>query len=139
MSQRKGHQDFVTVVCDIDPGKLLEVIDSHKQVDIIEVLKQQPLEVRQQVHEVSVDMWGGFPKVVSEVFPNAQIVFDRFHVMKPVNKELNKVRRQVGIKLKGSKFILLKNKVDLTASEQIKLATLLSHSPRLRYPLRTNA
>ena len=132
MSQRKGHQDFVTVVCDIDPGKLLEVIDSHKQVDIIEVLKQQPLEVRQQVHEVSVDMWGGFPKVVSEVFPNAQIVFDRFHVMKPVNKELNKVRRQVGIKLKGSKFILLKNKVDLTASEQIKLATLLSHSPRLR-------
>ena len=132
MSQRKGHQDFVTVVCDIDQGKLLEVIDSHKQVDIIEVLKQQPIEVRQQVEEVSVDMWGGFPKVVSEVFPNAQIVFDRFHVMKPVNQELNKVRRQVGIKLKGSKFILLKNKVDLNASEQIELETLLSHSPRLR-------
>ena len=65
----------------------------------------------QQVEEVSVDMWGGFPKGLSEVFPNAELVFDRFHVMKPVNKELNKVRRQVGIKLKGSKFILLKNKV----------------------------
>jgi transposase len=127
-----SHQDFVTVVCDIDQGKLLEVIDSHKQVDIIQVLKQQPLEVRQQVEEVSIDMWGGFPKVVTEVFPNAEIVFDRFHVMKPVNEELNKVRRQVGIKLKGSKFILLKNKVHLTASEQIKLETLLSHSPRLR-------
>jgi len=46
ISQRKGHQDFATVVCDIDRGKLLEVIDSHHQSDIIEVLRQQPLELR---------------------------------------------------------------------------------------------
>jgi len=43
---------------------------------------QQPIEVRQKVQEVSVDMWGGFPKVIQKVFPNARIVFDRFHVMK---------------------------------------------------------
>lgn len=58
---RKGHQDFVTVVSDIDEvnaapavarrenvdrGKLIEVIDSHKQEDIIEALKQQPFELR---------------------------------------------------------------------------------------------
>jgi transposase len=132
VSQRKGHRDFLTVVCDIDQGKLLEVIDSHQQRDIIDVLNQQPLEVRQQVEEVSVDMWGGFPKVVTEVFPNAQIVFDRFHVMKPVNQELNKVRKQVDMTLKGSKFILLKNGVDLTPEEQIKLAVILSQSGRLK-------
>ena len=59
ISQRKGHQDFATVVCDIDRGKLLEVIDSHHQSDIIEVLMQQPIELREQVEEVSVDMWFG--------------------------------------------------------------------------------
>ncbi|MDV2994625.1 MAG: ATP-dependent RecD-like DNA helicase [Chroococcidiopsis sp. SAG 2025] len=56
ISQHKRHQDFVTVVSDIDRGKLLEVIDSHRQKDIIQALKQQPLEVREQVEEVSVDM-----------------------------------------------------------------------------------
>lgn len=132
VSQRKGHKDFVTVVCDIDKSNLLEVIDSHKQADIIEVLLQQPLELRQQVEEVSIDMWGGFPKVVAAVFPNAQIVFDRFHIMKPVNKELNKVRKQVDMTLKGSKFILLKNGVDLTPEEQVKLAVILSQSGRLK-------
>jgi transposase len=86
VSQRKGHKDFVTVVCDVDQSHLLEVIDSHKQTDIIEVLLQQPLELRQQVEEVSIDMWGGFPKVVAAVFLNGQIVFDRFHVMKPVKE-----------------------------------------------------
>lgn len=59
----------MTVVGDIDRGILIEVIDSHKQEDIIEILNQQPIEVRQKVEEVSVDMWGGFPKVVEKVFP----------------------------------------------------------------------
>ncbi len=68
------------------------VIDSHKQSEIIDVLKQQPLSVREQVKEVSVDMWGGFPKVIEEVFPNAVVVFDRFHVMKLLNQQLNKLR-----------------------------------------------
>lgn len=108
------------------------MIDSHKQEDIIEVLKQQPLKLREQVAEVSVDMWGGFPKVVQKVFPNARIVFDRFHVMKPVNEELNKVRKQTQMTLKGSKFILLKNGVDLTEEQKVKLVDILKHSKRLK-------
>jgi transposase len=108
------------------------VIDSHKQVDIIENLMQQPLELRLQVKEVSVDMWGGFPKVVVEVFPNAQLVFDRFHVMQPLNKELNQVRRREGMLIKGSKFILLKNRDDLGTQERVKLEMILQHSSRLR-------
>ena len=31
--------------------------------------------MRLSVEEVSVDMWGGFPKVIAEVFPNAVVVF----------------------------------------------------------------
>ncbi len=108
------------------------MIDSHKQVDIIEVLMQQPLELRIQVKEVSVDMWGGFPKVITKVFPNAQIVFDRFHVMQPINKELNQVRRQEAMVIKGSKFILLKNRDDLLPEERVKLEAILQHSSRLR-------
>jgi len=63
----KGHKDFKTVVSNIDSGNLLEIIDSHKQAEIIEVLMQQGTEVREAVAEVSVDMWGGFPQVITEV------------------------------------------------------------------------
>ena len=132
ISRRKGHRTFATVVGDIDHSVLLEVIDSHRQDEIIEVLKQQPIEVREQVKEVSVDMWGGFPKVVKAVFPNAKLVFDRFHVMQPINKELNEVRKQTKMTTKGSRFILLKNGDDLTEEEKLKLDTILSHSQRLR-------
>lgn len=108
------------------------MIDSHQQLDIIEALEQQPIAVREQIVEVSVDMWGGFPKVVEKVFPNATLVIDRFHVMQAANKELNKIRRQVRVFDRGSKFLLLRNGVDLTEAERQALEQILQRSKRLR-------
>lgn len=129
---RKGQKDFVTVVSDVEKGVLIEVIDSHKQDKIIEVLMEQPLELRQAVKEVSVDMWGGFPKVAQKVFPNAVLVIDRFHVMKAVNQDLNKLRKKLGITDRGSKFLLLRNGVDLAPEQIAKLAVFLEKSVVLR-------
>ena len=80
------------MISDLDKSSLLEVIDSHKSEEIIEALKKQRLKLRENVKEVSVDIWGGFQKVIKAVFPNALIRIDRFQVMKSVNKALNKLR-----------------------------------------------
>ena len=93
---------------DLDKSSLLEVIDSHKSEDIITVLKQQPLAMREGVKEVCVDMWGGFPKVIRAVFPNAKIVIDRFHVQKLINQ------------------------ANLTSEDRSELELMLTASPSLR-------
>jgi transposase len=131
ISKEKGKRKFVTVVGELDKGSLLEVIDSHKSEEIIEVLKAQPLAMRENVKEVSVDMWGGFQKVIKEVFPNAAIVIDRFHVMKLVNKALNKLRLNLGFKGLKNRSLLLKNGTDLTCEEKPELLLILSQSPCL--------
>ena len=124
---RKGQGSLVTVFSDIEGGKLIEMIDSHGQQDIVEVLRQQPFEVREQVEEVSVDMWGGFPKVIEQVFPNAQLVIDRFHVMKVVNQDLNKLRRARGITDRGSKYLLLSNRSNLNLEQILRLEITLKN------------
>ena len=110
---------------------MLEVIDSHKSDEIIEVLKAQPLAMRENVKEVSVDMWGGFEKVIKEIFPNALIVIDRFHVMKLVNKALNKIRLLLELKGLKNRYLLLRNGVDLSEEEKGDLQELLNQSPCL--------
>ncbi|MFM7437150.1 MAG: transposase, partial [Snowella sp.] len=64
----------------------------------------------------------------------AVIVTDRFHVMKAVNEELNKIRKQIkfSLKIKGAKWLLLKNKKDLKEEELQKLELVLKQSERLR-------
>jgi transposase len=131
VAMHKGHKDFIGVVSDIDAKILLEVAPSNSQKDMIETLSRQPIEMRKQVKEVSVDMWGGYPKVIEEIFPNATIVFDRFHVIKRVNDELNRIRKDEGITDRGSKFILLKNFADLSDEQKGKLIVILSQSATL--------
>lgn len=127
-SKEKGKSKFVTVVSDIDKSSLLEVINSHKSEEIIEALQSQPQATRENVKEVSVDMWGGFQKVIKEVFPNALIVIDRFHVMKLVNKSLNKIRLLLELKGLKNRCLLMKNSLDLTEKEQQELQQLLNYS-----------
>ncbi len=95
------------------------------------MLKQQTESMRAKVKEVSVDMWGGFKKVIREVFPNALIVIDRFHVMKLVNSSLNQLRLKLELKGLKNRCLLLKNYVDLTPEEKSDLKLLLKASPCL--------
>ena len=67
---------------------------------------------------VCVDMWGGFPKVIREVFPNAKIVVDRFHVQKLLNKALNKIRLALNIKGLKNRCLLMNNQTNLTNEEK---------------------
>jgi transposase len=133
---------------DLDKSSLLEVIDSHKSEDIITVLKQQPLAMREGVKEVCVDMWGGFPKVIREVFPNAKTVIDRFHVQKLINKAahrpggflqvvcdktaLNKIRLALKINGLKNRYLLMSNRANLTSEDRSELELMLTASPSLR-------
>lgn len=130
-SRRKGKGRFATVLVDLDKSSLLEVVDSHKSDDIISILKQQPESVRASVKEVCVDMWGGFPKIIKEIFPNAAIIIDRFHVMKLVNKSLNRLRLDLDLKGLVNRYLLLNNNQSLSDKQCQDLAEILNCSPSL--------
>lgn len=106
---------------DLDQHQLVEVIDSHKQEDIISALEDYPAPVRAQVEEVSVDLWGGYAAVIKTLFPKARIVYDHFHVIQQVNRELNQLRRRLQVKFKGLPHLLWKNREQLTEAQKQQL------------------
>jgi transposase len=42
-----------------------------------------------QIEEVSIDLWKAYKNLVQELMPSAQVVADRFHVMKQINQDLD--------------------------------------------------
>ena len=95
------------------------------------LLQWQPLAMREGVKEVCVDMWGGFPKVIQAVFPNAKIVIDRFHVQKLINKALNKIRLTLKINGLKNRYLLM-SQANLTSEDRSELELMLTASPSLR-------
>jgi transposase len=122
----------VTTVVDLEHSSLLEVIDSHQQDDLIAALTGLYSEAeREAVEEVSLDLWAGYSAVVRGVFPQATIVYDRFHVMQHVNRELNHLRKQMNVKFKGAPHLLWKHGQALDDDQRERLRKGLKDHPCL--------
>ena len=86
---RKGHKDFVVVFTDLDQHTLIGMAPARTHAAIKPVLETWGSEVLSKIEEVSIDLSGNYRGLVRRMMPNADIVADRFHVMKIVNQELN--------------------------------------------------
>lgn len=81
----------------------------------------------QHIEEVCADLSPAYQKGVSEHLPNAEMVFDRFHVMKLVNEALDAVRREEQKEnplLKGSRYAWLHNPETATKKQVERLQSL---------------
>lgn len=144
---RKGQKDFVVVLVDLDSHKLIGMAESRRQEDVRKVLEGWGLEVLHQIIEVSIDLSGNYKGLVHKILPNADIIADRFHVIKLVNQELNVVRNslikangknqdeaekaRIESALKPSKYVLLKPEDKLTEKQKLKLEVVKEVSPLL--------
>ncbi len=64
-----------------------------------------------------------FIKGIKENLPNAQITFDKFHIIKIINEGVDKVKRAEAKEnpiLKGTRYLFLKNEQNLSEKQQQK-------------------
>ena len=75
----------------------------------------------EQIKQVSCDMSPAFIIAVREILPEAQITFDKFHIMKIINEAVDKVRREevkTNPLLLGARYVFLKNENNLTVKQK---------------------
>lgn len=130
MSRRKGHH-YLTVFCDLKgkrvvyatPGK-----DAKTWNEFCEALLAHN-GYPETITQVSMDMSQAYAKGVKDNCLNAEIVFDKFHVIQNANKALDKVRRtefrkgaaDVQSQLEKSRWLWLKNPENLTEDEELHM------------------
>ncbi len=86
------------------------------------------------ITNVSMDMSPAFIKGAGTYFKNAEITFDKFHIIKQLNEAIDEIRRSetvVNPCLKGTRYIWLKNPNHLTARQREDLKTLSKENRRL--------
>ncbi|WP_026838317.1 transposase [Gillisia sp. JM1] len=73
-------------------GSIVAIVKGTKAVDVIEVLNEIPVERRNMVKEVTVDMAGSMNLIAKKCFPKTEIVTDRFHVQKLASEAVQEER-----------------------------------------------
>ncbi|MGV8147361.1 MAG: transposase, partial [Alkaliphilus sp.] len=80
-----------------------------------------------KIEHVSCDMSPAFISGINKNIPDAKVIYDKFHVIKRINEEVNKVRRaevKENDNLKGTIFIWLKNPENLTKKQLEEITSL---------------
>lgn len=73
-------------------GTLVASIKGTKSADIISVIEKIPLEKRELVKQITMDMANNMESAARRIFPNARLITDHFHVVKLVVDALQHIR-----------------------------------------------
>lgn len=138
VARAKGH-DYMTVVYNLESGQLIWVYEGRTSETFSMFLKQLKCTTKQGILAVAMDMGPAYQKSVKDDLPNADIIFDRFHVMQNYGRAIDNQRRIEFRKansagkdlIKGSRFLLLRNAENLTDKQQKNLTTLLQENENM--------
>jgi transposase len=113
-SHRKGKKDFLCILTDLDRGIIVDILPNRKKETLIGHFQSLGQSFCNQITDVSCDYWDAYITTSQNCFPQANIILDRFHVVKLLNEPLDNFRKQLrksdkdNIHYKKLKWILYK-------------------------------
>ena len=128
-TSQKKHHDYITLFVDLVKKKIIYITEGKSNKTVVDFalhLSKQGGDPK-KVTDVSSDMSPAFIKGITENLPNAEITFDKFHILKIINEAVDTVRKEESKDqkdLKGHRYLFLKNNVNLTKKQRVKLEEL---------------
>jgi len=128
-TSKKKHHDYISLFVDLEKKKTIFITEGKSSETVKDFKKDLELHGgnANNIKNISCDMSPAFIKGVKENLPNAEITFDKFHILKIINDAVDKVRREE-VKsldlLRGTRYIFLKNNSNLTKKQSEKLTEL---------------
>ncbi len=131
-TRRRGRAEFATVFTDHNHRRLREVAFGKTKDELKYQLES--IEGRMNVLRVTLDMSDGYRSFVKEFFPNAEMIADKFHVLRLLTPAINKRRVQItGDKRKlPLRWLLLKPRYKLKYFERDAIDRWLADYPELK-------
>lgn len=116
------------VFTNIKERTIIAVLEKRTKKVVLAHLKALP--DRERVKVVTMDMWNPYYDAVQEAMPDADIIIDKFHVVRMASASMEKVRKSLraGLeaktrrKLMHDRFILLRRNKDLKPEQRETLA-----------------
>ena len=131
-NKNKGYREFATVIVDYNNRRIKEVVHGKSSAGLMQDLAY--IEGRYHVRNVCLDLCDPFKNFAREFFPKADIIADKFHVLRLLNPAINRRRKEItGDKRSNPvRKLLLRNGFKLEYFERKVLWQWLDQHPKLK-------
>lgn len=126
-------QGYATTLVDLKNHKVFDVVRGRSEASLRRYLQRLP--GRDQVQLIVMDLSETYRSIARRYFPNAQIVTDRFHVIRLVNHHFLKVWQEhdpEGRRNRGLLSLMRRHQWRLSPEQRMNLAGYLKEYPVLK-------
>lgn len=89
----EGAMSFIYM--DSKTHKICDIVEDRRLDSLIAYFKRFSTKARKGVKTIVIDMYTPYESLINTLFPNADIITDRFHIVQLINRALNKTRIRV--------------------------------------------
>ena len=140
IAPHKGHGRYELVIDAPELSIVLDVLKDRKKATLEDWFASRGPAWCAHVEVYCADMWEPYPAAAQTHLPKALPGVDRFHVMKNLNDAVTTARRTIQREapeaqqeqLKGCRWLLVKNRENLSEEERSTWDAMLAASPELK-------
>ena len=134
-----SHHKYLTVVVNHDTRKVIWVAEGKSAETLMGFFRELGPERLASIEIVTLDLSAAYQKALREALPEAQMVFDKFHIAQLAQKALDEVRRELVRKLppeqrsalKKTRWPLLRRPDTAPEEDEAKLSAIQKHNAPL--------
>lgn len=111
-------------MCDGITGQTIDIIEDRRLDNLIKYFFYYDYKARSRVQFIIIDMYSPYVSLIKKMFPNANIIIDKFHLTQLISRSLNKTRimamkkhKQHHRKFKRYWKLILKSRDELNSSK----------------------
>lgn len=133
-NKKRDYRDFATIFVEYSHKRVREIVLGRSPAELMAEERLLNIPGRQNVRNVIIDLSKNYHKLARELFPQAKIIADRFHVIRLFNNILNNYRKLAtgDVRKNPIRKLLLKKNYDLQPYQRRALNQWLDQNPQVR-------
>ncbi|MFI4080521.1 ISL3 family transposase, partial [Vagococcus fluvialis] len=108
-SVKNNSGKYSFIYSDSSTHQIIDILIDNKKLTLEKHFLKYSLKVRRQVKTIVVDMNAAYFKLAKRLFPNAEVIIDRFHLVQLISRSLNITRIKTMNRYRTSNVTDMKN------------------------------
>lgn len=133
-NKKGGYRDFATIFVEYSHKRVREIVLGRSPSELLADDRLMAIPGKENVRNVIIDLSKNYHKLARELFPQAKIIADRFHVIRLFNNILNNYRKLAtgDVRKNPIRKMLLKKGRDLKLFQRKALELWLDENPLVK-------
>lgn len=94
-STKQSLGNMSVILVDLQKHEIVDILEDRRTDHLLSFFQMFPMEQRRKVQIITTDLYDPYLRILPKLFPNAQIILDKFHIVQLISRAFLQARIQL--------------------------------------------